>query len=65
MTDTERMNWLIKNNASLDAPNGYDSKTWAVYTYDEFLGGGAECDYDLRAAIDKAMNNPNNPPVSK
>ena len=55
-TDEERINWLIKNNADIEAPENGESSTWVIYTPDECFGGGVGCSRDLRKAIDLAMD---------
>lgn len=55
ITDTDRINWLIKNKADVDAPQKGESSTWVIYIPEEDLGGGVGCDRDLRTAIDKAI----------
>ena len=58
-TDTERINWIIENNADVDAPEAGESSTWVIYTPENSLGAGAGCNRDLRKAIDAAMDGPN------
>jgi len=53
-TDTQRLQWLIDNQADLDAPDGEDT-AWVVYTPKNSLGAGDGCHTDLRKAIDIAI----------
>ena len=53
ITDTDRINWLIRNNADIEAPNEND--TWVIYTPEKQFGSGAGCSRDLRIAIDFAI----------
>jgi hypothetical protein len=50
ITDTDRLNWIIKNKADID----YDVN-WVIYTQQNPLGNGDGCSRDLRKAIDKAI----------
>lgn len=56
-TDTERLDWIIKNNADIDSPIIGEEKTWVIYTPDKQFGNGAGCHSDLRKAIDLAIEN--------
>jgi hypothetical protein len=56
ITDTDRINWLIKNNADIEAPEPPDNYTWIIYTPQKALGSGVSCARDLRTAIDQAID---------
>jgi hypothetical protein len=54
MDDTTRLDWIIKNNAEIESPDG-ENHTWVVYTEANPLGAGEGCHRDLRTAIDLAI----------
>lgn len=57
--DTDRLNWIIQNNADIEAPEDGKSSTWVIYTPERSLGRGAGCNRDLRKAIDEAISSAN------
>ncbi len=55
LSDTNLLNWIIENGASIDAPEEGESSTWVIYTKTYPFSAGAGCHSDLRTAINLAM----------